>query len=326
MLYRNGAIDSGNWAPPYGHARPTPLPEPGEIIAWRYAAWRVLEVRPFADVDLSDDHLDQLRKHVTIWKAEVRAAKEAEYRPKAIVVAHERGPILTSKSRHLSDGTRVVHLRGGLGVTFNILPDPYMTCSCHGDPWPCQDIDRAEVAAADMARMDKLLATAEPGVCAHCLEVITTRQSTVTFPEPSRFVPGAPGPTFHAGRAACWAAAEKYEREGRLVDDPDVTRLASCPGVRFIHESRDLPTTRRLECTAAVCAGRHGPAGYRHDIPCWYVVMLAGNREAFARPPSDCGYRSGDRTCLGHDIGGSAVNEVAADLLWRERSPMSRAR
>lgn len=270
-------------------------------MAWRYAAWTVHESRP-RRVAPTDEQLH-------------------------IVLRHHNGPLIIKPGeerrfarRH--DGTREVRFTAPPGYRWNRLPDPYQTCSCHGHPWPCQELDRAVLAQHQLRKMDRLMATAQPGVCAHCLEPISTRQKTVAFPEESRFVPGAPGPTFHAGRADCWRGAEKYEREGRLVDNPDVPRLASCPGIRFIHEQHGMPTEQRVECTAGpFCTGLHGPAGLRQDAPCWHRVQLAGNEGAYARPSVDCGYRGRGHGCLGGDVsnGGMSLSPVAADLLWQAR-------
>lgn len=323
-LYGNGAVDPDLWAPRYDNHRSVANVEVGDLVAWRYGAWRVIEVRPIDDVDLTDRQREQLDEATRRAPAALGAAYREWARPRHTILRHESGPLITKPGergpKRLHDGTRVVSLTKRHGGLWSLVPEPYMACSCHGHIWPCEEIDQTAMAAAAAKQMDRAMATTHPGVCAACLEPITTRQKTVTFPEESRLVPGAPGPTFHAGRAACWYAAERYERNGRLKDNPDVTRIASCPGVRFIHEAGGMPTAQRVECTAGpACTGHHGPAGYRRDIPCWHQVDYAANRDAYARPNTDCGYRSGGRCCLGqHITGGGATNEIAGDLLWRD--------
>jgi hypothetical protein len=338
-LYHNGAVDPDKWAPPYGHCRDggsgCGRPEVGDLVAWRYAAWRVHEVRPYLDVDLTDEQRAKLDQSVVHLKVEqVRAEAYVRNWPFHLVLRLDNGPLVVKPGEErgfgrLHDGTREVSFTTWPHqVRWNRLPEPYQTCSCHGHPWPCQDYDRQLLAAHQMRKMDRLMATAQPGVCAACLEPITIRQKTVSFPEESRWVPGAPGPTFHAGRAACWAAAEEYERTGRLADNPDVARLASCPGIRFIHEARTMPAEKRIECTAGpFCTGHHGPPGYRTDVPCWHRVEVADAEGAYVRPSIDCGYRQPDRACLGSDMsgGGATLSPVAADLLW-ENSQRSRQR
>ncbi|MEV5211365.1 hypothetical protein AB0K35_28215 [Micromonospora sp. NPDC053740] len=330
-LHNNGAQDPDRWAPSTSNRRDSygcTHPEAGDLVAWRYAAWLVHEIRSYLDVDLTDKQREKLDASVANLTGEKRALALSRNRPFHIVLRHQAGPLIIKSGEErgfirLHDGTREVSFTSWPRQTqWHRLPDPYQACSCHGHPWPCQDRDRMVLTQHQMRKMDRLMATAQPGVCAHCLEPITTRQKTVTFPEESRFVPGAPGPTFHAGRAASWQGAEEYERAGRLVDNPDVPRLASCPGIRFIHEQHSMPTEQRVECTAgAFCTGLHGPAGYRQDAPCWHRVVLAGNEGAYARPSVDCGYRARG-TCLGGDLsgGGASLSPTAADLLWENKA------
>ena len=323
-LHNNGALDPDQWAPSYdnrnGNSRRL---QDGDLVAWRYGAWRVIETCTVEDVDLSERSRQRLYDWVGGFVPEARESRLAQARPQDVVLCHESGPLLLKPgepNQTLHDGRRTVHFRSWpLRHTWNVLPDPYRTCSCHGHIWPCQEIDRNVLAAHHARKMNRLMATADPGVCAHCLEPISTRQKSLTFPEPSRFVPGAPGPTFHAGRASCWGAAEDYERTGRLADNPEVVRLASCPGIRFLHESTSLRAEQRLECTAGpFCTGHHGPSGYRQDAPCWHLVQLAGNEGAHARPGFDCGYSTTVRRCLGLDLssGGTSLSPIAADILW----------
>ena len=333
-LYRNGAQDPDRWQPSSDNLRETwgcKRPDVGDLIAWRYAAWLVHEIRPYLDVDLTDEQQAKLDASVARLSGEERILAYAKHWPFHLILRHHNGPLIVKPGegrgfKRLHDGTREVSFTSWPHQnSWHRLPDPYQTCSCHGHPWPCQERDQQVLAQHQMRKMDKLMATAQPGVCVHCLEAITTRQKTLTFPEDSRLVPGAPGPTFHAGRAACWAAAEKYERSGRLADNPDVTRLASCPGVRFIHEAHRCPTEKRIECSAGPeCTGLHGPPGYKADAPCWHKVAVASHNDdpVYPRPDYDCGYhRPNLGRCLGGDLslGGASISPIAADLLWQSK-------
>jgi hypothetical protein len=327
-LLHNGADNPSTWRPDLSNLRRAGLSdvaEEGDLVGWRYGGWRVIEAKAVPEVDLTEDEHHKLHNYLAGIREEVRPRVWMNNRPRIVVLRHEHGPLIINpgeKHQRLHDGATTVHFRSEVLAPhgFYVLKEPFRVCSCHGHIWPCQEIDQAAVAAHQSRRMDRLMATTQPGVCANCLEAITTRQKTVTFPEPSRFMPGAPGPTFHAGRAVCWQAAEDYERGGRLADDPDVTRIASCPGIRFMHERHGMPTEQRLECTAGpFCTGLHGPPGNRHTPPCWFGIQLAGNDGTYARPSIDCGYAAGDRRCLGGDLtgGGTMLSPIAADLLWR---------
>jgi hypothetical protein len=327
-LHRNGAVDPDKWQPPHrdsrdGYMNARRLDE-GDLVAWRYAVWVVHQIRPYQDYDLTDEQRAKLDKVLQVYRPDVRH----QFWPFHVVFRHVNGPLVlndgeTPDWKTLHDGTREVSYTSWPHKhAWFRLPDPYMTCSCHGHPWPCQDYDRAVLAAHQLKQMDKLLATTQPGVCAACFEPITTRQRSLTFPEESRFVPGAPGPTFHAGRGDCWRAAENYEREGRLADNPGIVRLASCPGIRFIHEQLGMPAGKRIDCTAGPeCTGLHGPAGYRREVPCYTHVHIVANEGGYARPSFDCGYRSGDMACIGGDLssGGTSVSPTAADEMWRQQ-------
>jgi hypothetical protein len=314
------AVDPDKWGPvgdAINHSRPTV----GDVIGWRCAAWRVTEVRPIPDTDLRDKDRAQL----AIWNAEYRERN----RPYHLVMVHERGLQLVADGdcRRLHDGTIQVHLtvRRPDRAVLPVLGDRYAVCVCHDHPWPCQDYDRDRMAEAAAKRMEKDLLTADPGVCAACLEPITTRQRTLTFPEGSLIVPGAPGPTFHAGRRSCWSAATRYEIEKRLVAYPDVIRVASCPGVLFSHLADS-----REECTVeGLCTGAHGPAGARGSLSCVERRQMISNEGGDPRPPTDCGYDGGFGRCLGADLSSGAPDPfTAADQLRdieSRRNPMRRS-
>jgi hypothetical protein len=332
-LHGNGARNPGHWRPTLDDLRDgfggATHPEVGDLVAWRYAAWRVHEIRPWEPVDFTAQQNAELEESVASVREDKRAMARGRNWPFHLVLRHYRGPIIIlageakafSKLRDGSNTTQISFSSWPHRQRWNRLPEPFRVCSCHGDPWPCQEIDQRALADHEMEEFRKIEASHAPGVCAACREPISTRQSVLTFPEPSRILPGAPGPSFHAGRSACWREAEEYERTGRLADNPDIGRLASCPGIRFIHEARELPHgVDRVQCTAGpFCTGKHGPAGYRRESPCWNVIPLAGNEGAYARPDSDCGYRQpGQRMCLGGDLssGGTTLSPTAADLLW----------
>lgn len=259
-------------------------------MAWRYAVWVVHQIHPRADVDLTDED----RHTMNAYKAEYRE----RYRPYTIVLRHERGPVLVQPDgiQTLHDGAKTVHLRvrGQLYPGWQIVAERYPVCSCHGDPWPCQDHDRDIVTAETMLKVERDLKGAEPGRCAHCLEVITSRQKSITFPEPSLIVPGAPPPRFHT-RQQCWSGAVEYEIGRRLVADPGAERLVSCPGQAFRHEDGTGDCSAGLACT-----GHHGPPGREPWAEwCGCTVYTAGGSEEIR-----ASRRCGSELCRGVGVGG----------------------
>lgn len=260
----NGAGDPSLWAPDYDYRHRSTRVSEGQLVGYRYAAWRIIEVRPVADHDLTDEQRDQIEAHVRIWKAEVREHKREEFRPTVYVLRHERGPLLAPKGwkvDRLHDGSRVIHVakkEPGINA-WSVLPEPYRVCSCHGDPWPCQEVDRAEVAAAAAERLDALMAKV-PGCCWACGEPITSRQRTVAYPGDNIDLPGGPSVRFHQ-RRGCWGAALRYE-ERWIAVDPRHERILTyprCGGMLIVHHdgSSECSTMRDRPAVAGeqACAG-----------------------------------------------------------------------
>ncbi|MCG5464194.1 hypothetical protein MED01_002359 [Micromonospora sp. MED01] len=267
-------------------------PRVGQLIGWRYATWRVAEVTVRSDADLTDED----RKVIAGFKPDY----QDQVRPYAIVLRHERGPVLVEHTQRLHDGTVTVHLgvRAGRHHRWHMMDERYAVCACCNHPYPCQEFAQERIAEAEGARLSRLLDSHAPGVCANCREPISSRQKTVSFPEPSLLVPGAPGPVYHFGRWSCRHAAGRYELEHRLPAFPGVQRLASCSGVMFRHEADG-----REECTAAeLCTDLHGPKSGRDGMACYTRTYVNGVRGGYPRPLSDCGYRK-NGGCLGAEVG-----------------------
>lgn len=278
------------WSPTGRSQDTCDRPEVGQIVGWRYATWRVIEVAVRADADLTDED----RKVLNGYKPQFRDRA----RPYVVVVRHERGPILVKHTQRLHDGSLTVHLGMPVGRhhRWHVMDERYAVCACCNHPHPCQEYARERIAEAEAERLTRLLDSHAPGVCAACREPITTRQKVMVFPEPSLLVPGAPGPTYHANRWSCRRQARSYELDKRLPAYPDVVRLASCPGLMFRHEADG-----REECTAeAMCTGMHGPKGNRDGMACYTRTYMYAGGGGYPRPPSDCGYRK-HGGCLGAD-------------------------
>lgn len=252
-------------------------PRAGEIIGFRYSAWRVVDVHVRQDIDLTD--------------AEAARMSHRGPRPFDLELEHLAGPRL--------DGVDRLLVRGE-GQAWPWLYERFQVCSCHGHPWPCLDYDRDVMARTLAKKARRELAGAAPGVCAGCREKLTDRQATLTFPESSLIVPGAPGPTFHARRNDCWYAAYEYETHLRIPAHPTVDRIASCPGAGFTHH-----VGLRFECTAGPgCTGLHGPYRKPDGNCATRTYQMARMSEGYKRPLSDCGYRGGgDYNCLGAEVG-----------------------
>lgn len=200
--------------------RYTIRPEPGELLVWQWAVWRVVDVK-----ERGDDRL-------------------------ALYLRREAGP------RHPWERREgVVHVAMLERGPFQIV-EVYPVCSCHGHPWPCKQMVMDRQIEAEARALEVRLGRAVPGVCAACGEPVSSRQRHVVFPGENLLVPGGPPATFHL-RDACRRRAEGYE-EKRLTADPTVTRLCTCPGVAFEHRGVDGEKRGPLDCSAGpACTGHH---------------------------------------------------------------------
>jgi hypothetical protein len=244
-------------------------PCPGELIGYRYSVWRVDEVRVVDDTS--------------------RARRGPG--PFDLELVHVSGPQLDGSGRLRVEGE---------GIVWRLVSGRFPVCSCHGHPWPCLGHDRDVLASALARKGRRDLAGAVPDVCAACVEPFTVRQPRVVFPGLSLIVPGAPGPSFHARRSSCWWAAHRYEIERRLPADPDADRVASCPGVGFVHN-----VGLGFECTAGpACTGLHGPRPKpRHGSCATRTYRIADGLDRYDRPLTDCGFRAPWGACLGAETG-----------------------
>ncbi len=178
----------------------------GDTIAWRHAIWRITHIR---------DH-------------------EHEGRPgKAITLHHVHGPKLWTVNKH---GDAGVWLPAARTVFLDKIEGPYAVCSCHGDPWPCQEIQQSHYADRQAQMLDEKMAGHQTGICPACREPITPRQKTVTYPGDNAEIPGAPAPSFHT-RGKCWSGASEYELQWIAVD-PRRERILTwpkCSGILIVH-------------------------------------------------------------------------------------------
>jgi hypothetical protein len=268
-VYRSGDADA--WLPRPSLDR-AGLPEPGWLVGWRYAVWRVVDCRLREEVDWSDADRQRMAVQAS-WEPERRRP------PYVVVLAHVRGPLLVR--RLVPDGTYHLGVPAGSYRGWAVVRERFAVCSCHGEPWPCRAEVHDHVVARAAADLEEKLAGLAPGVCAACHQPIGRRKA-ITFSEPHAEVPGAPGPTFHLG-GRCRAAAIGYETGPRLATYPGAERLLSCPGRMFRHQLGG-----RRDCSAgSACTGHHLP-GERTWCGCHTYNGLGPND--WIRPATRCGF------------------------------------
>lgn len=216
-------------------------PPAGRIVAWRHAAWRVIESTPVPEVDWTQEDRDRLSR----YKPEFRSASQ----PWMIVV---RPVLVTGDDPRDRDDD--VHLRQPASYSdgMEVYPDEhYPVCARCGEPVPCRESKARELTDLAAKKADRY---SIPGVCPHCEEMITARQKTVTFGE-NLYVPFGPPVTFHAGRRECLYYAADYEQKWAGLVPGRVTTL-SCPGDVWEHADGE-ECTEGDDCRGLTVRHRH---------------------------------------------------------------------
>lgn len=231
-----------------------------------------------------EQHIGQLLpfRH-SMWR--IRSITDRD--PKWLLeLEHIRGPLeaLGIKTRTLALGETVIHI-GVNKERLQAMTEPFPVCSCHGHPWPCTVMRDAKNAERATERWMKLYDLSAASVCNSCGEAITSRQRSITFPEPWLQLADAPPPEYHT-RINCWLAAQRYEEEYRLKHYPQADRLVSCSGMEFVH-------TNFTECSAEqLCTGLHGPPTHRNyeDTNCQTLTIDANvaYQARYKCPSPDC--------------------------------------
>lgn len=189
---------SGRWLPGGVSRTSRQRPNEGDLIAFEFAAWRVMHVN-----DAIPDDEDE--KRIGMYRADVRA----RYMPYRMTLRRERGPKHERENSRQEIAFRIssANYHGWDVYESERIP----LCSCCMDPWPCRMLaaeDQAERSAQVMSeRMDRIM----PGACYGCGEPITPRQGSMVMPEENIDIPGMPPPRFHT-RQSCWPERDAYER------------------------------------------------------------------------------------------------------------------
>lgn len=188
--------------------------EVGTYVAFDHAAWRVTEVRP--DTRDSDG---KVRHHAVV-----------------VPVALYDEPDPTARR----NASRSIGWVYGLAV----YPDGhYPVCAqCH-EPLPCREQMAKEVSAAAAKRADRY---SMEGVCPDCLEPVTSRQQSVTWPD-NVVIPGGPEVTYHK-RRQCFASAIEYEQRWVAADPGRRKAMYTCTGHVVYHGNLTYECTEGVDC------------------------------------------------------------------------------
>lgn len=206
------------WYPQHADSGPTP-PEPGRLLAYQHAVWRVIEVRRLPEDRWTDAQREHYDRRVG-WGD----SPEKLWKVGAVPVVVTVRPVhITSDDPKVRRHDKHLGCRG-LPEWWVYRDEHYPVCGKCGEPQPCREVLGIRVAERAMAAMERY---EQPGVCPSCREMVTTRQKAWTCPD-NLEIPGGPPVTFHIGRRECRWHAAKYE-DRWLAADP--TRAAAVPRV-----------------------------------------------------------------------------------------------
>ncbi len=267
----------GTWVPE-GVTNRRRRPHVGELIAFEYAAWRVIH----CDVDDLRDGEEKILKGIV-------PSYRDQAQPYRLALRREMGPAHERENSAQDIAFRIParYFRGWDLYETGRVP----LCSCCSNPWPCRNLINETAAAAEARKLEhelKLL----PGCCPACQEPITARQHTIEFP--GEYVRNPLGPVdvqFHL-RRACRQEAARYE-EAWVAADPTRPRSlltlrcaghvvtcadgysecfgaddSDCPSIHARHRSYSACYTQTRGCGRQCGGTRHGchPVGRPKDL------------------------------------------------------------
>jgi hypothetical protein len=217
--------------------------EPGMILAYDHAVYRVIERHP---------------------------KPEDETYPWRLIL---RPIAITGDDPRDRDHDRAIKVINGWRC-YTFATDHYPICAKCQEPLPCREQMAAQESAKAAESLDRYSAA---GVCPACAEPVRERQKVITWQE-NVVNPFGPPVTFHL-RRACWWDAVQYEKRWH-ADDPEHRLLTmSCPGsiTRHFDGTRDCTEPDCPSRDAHHTSSSNHYPGYT-DCPC--VAGIPARTEA----------------------------------------------
>ena len=223
-----------HWVPT--HSRSPTNPEPGNLLAFRRAVYRVIEFAALPREDWTDAERERARE----MELDTLAIKVPDWLvPHRIVL---RPSEISDTDPRARDHDQ--HYRVAAGYRWHIYPDEhYPICACCHEPQPCREKTAEHAADAAMSRMSRYETA---GVCPVCQEPVTERQKRLTFTE-NLEVPAGPPLTSHT-RRRCRHAAMRYEQRWVAADPNRRRPTLSCPGRITNHNDGTYDCTELAGC------------------------------------------------------------------------------
>ena len=262
-----------SWEPEGGERREWRNLQPGDLVVFSRAVWRVREVRPVPVADWDEHDREGYQRRLNRDGA---AEEDWQYRPLYLIVLPARG----GKRHHAK-----VRPYAGLGRTAYVLHPHYPVCTECGEPWPCPEIGITREVRAQSAEVERLSGIL-PGCCWSCGEPVTGRHSSIVFEGENLLLPGAPPPVFHLRvKGGCRSAARRYEEQWVEGGDGRPWRL-QCPG-RLTHH------VDGYECDRADCPGEQA----RHAERATHMLTRGGTILRWAKDCTRCADAAEQAAC-----------------------------
>lgn len=205
-------------------------PNVGDLIAWDFRVWRVIEVNEIPE----DRWTDRDRTSAKGWKRDIGV-------PRMVIVRPVR---ITSTDVRARDHDKHLKHMGGVRWPIFVSAEHYPVCGHCGGTLPCRAVLAERQAEREMAHLERYLV---PGQCPSCNEPISARQKSFTFEE-NLEMPGGPPVTFHIGRSNCRYDASTYEKRWVALDPENRRTTFSCPGTITNHGDKTHECTAMFEC------------------------------------------------------------------------------
>lgn len=230
------------------------MPEPGALWAHAHEVWRIIEVRPVPEVDMSDSERD--------WIGGYRPQHRDSHGPRYVIAV----PL---------EGGKRQHWRVRALTSFDIYPDEhYPICAECREPLPCRDQMALRVASSEMQQMARYEIA---GVCPACTEPVTARQKSQTWPDNCEVL-GGPPVTFHL-RGRCRSTARRYEQKWVALDPERRRTVLSCSGHLTNHNDGTYQCTELTECP--------GPSAAHQGYECCRCPDCHARGRFGCYPPAD---------------------------------------
>jgi hypothetical protein len=188
--------------------------EPGVLVIYERAPWRIVAVDERPDDLWGSTYDEDFAHHLKVWESRKYGDKPTRATWRGRPIAVQVVPVADPKANP-------VHLIAPGHHQWDVLPEHYAVCVACGELPPCRH-ELAEREGDLIAARNDVLMDIPPGHCLGCGEHITHRQKAHRFPGLNLWRPDLPenSAVFHA-RQECAGEVERYRRQWEARGNTD---------------------------------------------------------------------------------------------------------